>query len=253
MVKYELSSDLRNHALNIINVLGLNYINTNRLFFVKSINSTSRYTRARCHGLIRPWQISLSEEPAYIIEVIDKFFNKMNYEERTKLLIHELLHIPRTFSGALRNHWVMGKELVGKSAVNKLYNKFIHKDGLNISKSYFNSRVNYSLNKELSLLINKVSEAMPHINPLNIHSLMINNSMMRAPLMIMPLPRIWQLALNVNANYLLVSTNAFNKLSSELKIKWVIRWLLLIPKSFSGSLLNKRVLMSEVNNIYESL
>ncbi len=253
MVKYELSTDLRNQGLNIINVLGLNYINTNRLFFVKSINSTSRYTRARCHGLIRPWQVSLGEEPAYIIEVISKFFNKMSYEDKTKLLIHELLHIPRTFSGALRNHWVMGKELVGKRIVNKLYNKFIHNEKLNINKSYFNSRVNYSFNNELSFFVNKVSKLMPHINPTNIHSLMINNSVMRAPLMIMPLPRIWQLALNVDANYLLVSTKAFNELSVELKIKWVIRWLLLIPKSFSGSLLNKRILMSEVNNIYESL
>ena len=72
------------------------------------------------------WREVLGIEPQYIIEVIDQHFDSQSYDDQTKTLIHELLHIPKTFSGALRGHRGQGEPINGHT-VNRYYRQYRRK------------------------------------------------------------------------------------------------------------------------------
>jgi predicted metallopeptidase len=73
------------------------------------------------------WQQTLGLEPAYILEVIAEKFNKLSQSDQDKVLIHELLHIPKNFSGALVPHKHKGgvnERTVHQIYKNHMQNKF---------------------------------------------------------------------------------------------------------------------------------
>lgn len=105
-------------ALRLILSTGLfPHIDPNRISCVESRGSASR-ALARIYGLPKAW-IAAGLEPGYVIEVITERFNKLSCSEKVKTLIHELLHIPKTFSGALRPHG----SLVNEQIVNSYYKR----------------------------------------------------------------------------------------------------------------------------------
>lgn len=86
--------------------LELNYIDAHQIYCFTSRGSSGRAT-ARIWSLPTIWQQALNIPPAYCLEVISEKFNRLSPDDQERVLIHELLHIPKTFSGALvphRNH-----------------------------------------------------------------------------------------------------------------------------------------------------
>ncbi len=101
------------------------HIKPGQVIAFRSEGSKSRAI-ARIWSLPSIWQIALTIKPHYCIEVISHRFDKLSREQKTKVLIHELLHIPHTFSGALRPHRGRGIK-VDAWTVNKYYKMYINK------------------------------------------------------------------------------------------------------------------------------
>lgn len=76
---------------------------------------------ARIYMLPSVWRFVLDLKPMYVIEVIENNFCALAPEDRIKIFIHELLHIPKSFSGGLRPH---GK-YVNSYLVDKLYREYV--------------------------------------------------------------------------------------------------------------------------------
>lgn len=99
----EMAPDIERMVNEIISVLDYGHINEYRLFCMRSRNTVAN-AYARIWNLPDIWQKALGVGTFYIIEVVSQHFDKLPDEEKEKVLIHELLHIPKTFSGALRPH-----------------------------------------------------------------------------------------------------------------------------------------------------
>ncbi len=116
-IKYEPAEDVCKAIELILSTGMFPHIKPGRVKCVKSKGSKSRAI-ARIYGLPKPW-IVVGLEPGYVIEVVSERFFKLSCKEKVKTLIHELLHIPATFSGGLRPH---GKIVNGRR-VNAYYRR----------------------------------------------------------------------------------------------------------------------------------
>lgn len=94
------------------------YIDNSRVFTYRSQGAKTR-AYARIWGLGRIFQQALRIPPAYVIEVISEKFDRLPEIQQDMILIHELLHIPKTFSGALVPHKHKGG--VNEHTVRKIY------------------------------------------------------------------------------------------------------------------------------------
>ena len=101
--EWEEAADIKKRAFKLVTSLKMDNILFERVFFYRSTGSKSR-AYARTWGLPKLWQNALNVEPAYIIEVISRYFDKLSPSDMDKVILHELTHIPKNFSGALLPH-----------------------------------------------------------------------------------------------------------------------------------------------------
>ena len=118
-MRFELAPDVEEKVREIVRKLSLQHIDLKHVKCVRSYGSKSRAT-ARIWGFPKIWQKALGLQPHYVIEVIHEKFDELDEEMKTKTLIHEILHIPKTFSGGLRPHRYFGKKIDSR-IVERLY------------------------------------------------------------------------------------------------------------------------------------
>ncbi|PIS15045.1 metallopeptidase [Candidatus Shapirobacteria bacterium CG09_land_8_20_14_0_10_38_17] len=121
-MEFKKADDIKQSVVKIIRKLKLSYVKKENIFCYRSLNSHSRAI-ARIWSLPRLWQDALGILPYYIIEVLSEKFDHLSEEQKTKVLIHELLHIPKTFSGALLPHRT-GTFRLDQKIVDKMYQEY---------------------------------------------------------------------------------------------------------------------------------
>lgn len=113
-LEWETAPDVKKEITKILRILDLPHLQAKRIFCYRTNGSKSR-AYARIWSMPKIFQHALDLEPAYVIEVLSKYYDKLSEDEKSKVLIHELLHIPRNFSGALVPHVTKSRHL-GKTA-----------------------------------------------------------------------------------------------------------------------------------------
>ena len=119
-IKYQIAEDLQ-QAMNEIAGMLFPHVRTDDVICLRSHGSTSRGTIARCHALGKAMQLALNRKGFYVIEVISERFDKMSEDERTKVLIHELMHVPKTFGGGFIHH-----NMVNEKTVERMYQHYVN-------------------------------------------------------------------------------------------------------------------------------
>jgi predicted metallopeptidase len=123
-MKYEEAPDIQIKAAEISKIL-FPHIDINRIKCFRSFGSSSRGTIARCHAIGKLMQLALNVKPVYALEFISERYDNLTEEEKIKIIVHELMHIPKTFGGGFKHHDFVSDRNVEKYY--KLYKKM--KDG----------------------------------------------------------------------------------------------------------------------------
>jgi predicted metallopeptidase len=121
MIEYHLAEDIDVEVKEILRRLKMTHVDETRLICLRSKGSGSRRVIARCHGLSRILQLALNKKPHYVIEILSERFDPLSKEDQTKVLIHEILHIPHSFGGGFRSH----KPFVTRAKVQRMYDQFV--------------------------------------------------------------------------------------------------------------------------------
>jgi len=103
MIKYEFAPDLQEKAEEISKIL-FPHIIIERIKCFRSYGSSTKGTIARCHALGKVLQKAIGVEAHYALEFLAERFDKLDEKEKIKIIIHELMHIPKTFGGGFKHH-----------------------------------------------------------------------------------------------------------------------------------------------------
>ena len=79
---------------------------------------------ARIWGLSQIFQQALNLKAHYVVEVMMPGFGRLSRAEQDRVLIHELLHVPSTFSGGLRPE-ESPRVRISHRTVNRLYRLYL--------------------------------------------------------------------------------------------------------------------------------
>ncbi|MDE1848866.1 MAG: metallopeptidase [Nanoarchaeota archaeon] len=117
-MRYEDAPDLQKKAEDISRTL-FPHVKIERMKCFRSFGSSSRGTIARCHALGKILQRTIGVQAYYALEFISERFDKLDEEEKMKIIMHELMHIPKTFGGGFKHH-----DFVCERNVNLYYREY---------------------------------------------------------------------------------------------------------------------------------
>jgi predicted metallopeptidase len=117
-MKYEFADDLQRIAEEISEML-FPHIDLSNVKCFRSSGTSSKRTIARCHALNKIMQKAIGIKAVYVLEFLIERFERLNEEDKIKVVIHELMHIPKSFGGGFKHH-----DFVTERNVNKFYKEY---------------------------------------------------------------------------------------------------------------------------------
>ena len=121
-MKYIEAPDLQKKMEDFSNVL-FPHVKIDRVKCYRSYGSSTSNVYARCHALGKLMQLAVGVKAHYALEFLCPRFDKLSEEEQDKTIIHELMHIPKTFGGGFRHH-----DYVCEKNINLFYTTFKEKN-----------------------------------------------------------------------------------------------------------------------------
>ena len=85
-MKYEEAPDLQARMDEVVKILGLNHIYTDRVKCFRSYGSSTKRTLARCHTIGKLMQKTIGVKAHYAIEFLEKF-EKLPKKDQDKVII----------------------------------------------------------------------------------------------------------------------------------------------------------------------
>ncbi len=120
-MRYEKAPELEDLAYDIARTLEMKNIVSSRIIGMRSFGSKGRAI-ARIWSFPKIWQVALElSGPFYVIEAISERYDGLDAREKTKTIIHELLHIPQSFGGGLLGH---GQARINRATEERLYAEY---------------------------------------------------------------------------------------------------------------------------------
>jgi len=107
-MKWQKAPDIDRRIKKLVLSSQSDWVNPKKVVCFRSRGSKAKAI-ARIWGLPKIWQLALETGPTYALEVISERFDKLSHRRQDQVLLHELAHIPSTFSGALLPHTRKGK------------------------------------------------------------------------------------------------------------------------------------------------
>ena len=120
-MKYEFAPDLQKIAEEVSRLL-FPHVDLLRVKCYRSFGTRSKGTIARCHALGILMQKALGVSAFYPLEFLAERFDKLSDEDQIKVIIHELMHIPKSFGGGFRHH-----NFVTRKNIDKCYKMYLQK------------------------------------------------------------------------------------------------------------------------------
>src|SRR3989344_7474995 len=102
-MNWEHAADVKNDLKDILSRIAMPHVDLTRVIAFRSFGSSSR-ARTRIWSFPKIWQQALKLPPHYVLEVLSEKYDRLSRDDQRRVLIHELLHIPKNFSGSLRPH-----------------------------------------------------------------------------------------------------------------------------------------------------
>ncbi len=100
-MRWEPAPDLQARMRRIVRALEFGHVDPARVYCLRVYGARAN-AWARIWGLPPVFQRALDLPASYVVEFLCPGFDSLPADEQDRVIIHELLHIPTTFSGGVR-------------------------------------------------------------------------------------------------------------------------------------------------------